>query len=191
MASLSTSPIRRSPATAPAVAGVLAALLASSASRAATINVGPSDSFDKIESAKPGDEVVIAPGTYKFRVYLTAQGTAQQPIVIRAADPTNPPVWDLTGTLVENAPGSYTAGDRGRGCWQFFGAAHYRISGIHFVGCSTASYNSAGIRYFGGTTGLTITDCVFRNNDNGMTGGDQNSDATVEFCEFDHNGNTA
>jgi hypothetical protein len=40
---------------------------------AAVINVTTNDSYTKIESAKAGDEVVIAPGTYAFRVYLTRQ----------------------------------------------------------------------------------------------------------------------
>ena len=57
----------RSPST------VLAALALAAApgARAATIQVGPGDSYDKIEGAGPGDEVVIAPGTYAFRVHLT------------------------------------------------------------------------------------------------------------------------
>lgn len=158
--------------------------------RAAIINVTTNDSHTKIESANPGDEVVIAPGTYAFRVYLTKQAGVTNPIIIRAQDPANPPVWDFASTLVENAPGSYTAGDRGRGGWQFSGARNYRISGIVFRNCRTASHNSAGIRYYNTTTNLYIKDCVFHMNDNGLTGGTQNSEATVEFCEFNANGNT-
>lgn len=154
------------------------------------INVTTNDTHAKIETAGPGDEVVIAPGTYAFRVYLTQQGTTTNPIVIRALDPTHPPVWDFGSTLVENAPGSYTAGDRGRGGWQFSGAQNYNLSGIVFRHCRTASYNSAGIRYYNTTTNLYIKDCVFTLNDNGLTGGTQNSQATVEFCEFNANGNT-
>jgi hypothetical protein len=90
----------------------------------ATIVVTPSDSYDKIESARPGDEVVIAPGMYGFRVYLRQAAPPNAPIVIRAQDPKNPPVWDLSGGYVEQAPGSYTAGDRGRGCWQLSGATN-------------------------------------------------------------------
>jgi hypothetical protein len=122
------------------------ALAAAPGARAATIQVGPGDSYDKIEGAGPGEEVVIAPGTYAFRVHLTRAAPADQPIVIRAQDPANPPVWNLAGTLVENAPGSYTAGDRGRGCWQISGGTNYHISGIVFTNCSTASHNSAGLR---------------------------------------------
>lgn len=167
---------------------MLGVLLAPGLASAATIMISPGDSYAKIEAAQPGDEVVIAPGTYKFRVHLTQKGTAQQPFIIRAQDPNNKPVWDLTGTLVENAPGSYTAGDRGRGCWQLSGATNIQISGIVFQGCRTGSNNSAGIRYYNGSS-LYLKDCLFKQNDNGLTGGSQDSTATVEFSEFDGNGN--
>ncbi len=157
---------------------------------AAVINVTTNDSYTKIEGANPGDTVIIAPGTYAFRVYLTKIATPASPIVIQALDPSNPPVWDFGTNLVENAPGSYTAGDRGRGGWQFSGAHSYDISGIVFRHCRTASYNSAGIRFFNGTTNLCIKNCVFDHNDDGLTGGTQNSQAVVEFCEFNANGNT-
>jgi hypothetical protein len=157
---------------------------------AAVINVTTNDSYTKIESAQPGDEVIIAPGTYSFRVYLTKKAGAAGPITIHAQDPAHPPVWDFGTTDVANAPGSYTAGDRGRGGWQFSGAQNYNVSGIVFRHCRTASFNSAGIRYYNGTTNLCLKDCVFDHNDNGLTGGSQNSETTVEFCEFNGNGNT-
>src|SRR5512143_2217136 len=156
------------------VVSVLAAGLVLAAIRsatAATISVGPGDSYQKIESAQAGDEVVIAPGTYAFRVHLTKVGTADQPIVIRAQDPAQPPVWDLASTLVENAPGSYTAGDRGRGCWQVSGGEYYDISGIVFANCHNAGNNSAGMRYYNGARGIRLRDCTFRGSDNGLTGG--------------------
>src|SRR5882762_5085175 len=169
---------------------VFASWLGCACVEAAVINITTNDNYTKIEAANPGDEVVIAPGTFAFRVYLTKQAGVTNPIIIRAQDPANPPVWDFGNTLVENAPGSYTAGDRGRGGWQFSGARNYRISGIVFRHCRTASFNSAGIRYYNTTTNLYIKDCVFHLNDNGLTGGTQNSEATVEFCEFNANGNT-
>lgn len=166
-------------------------LLALSGS-AAVINISPGNpnAYTNIESARAGDQVVIAPGTYAFRVYLTQSASPTNPIIIRAQDPANPPVWDFGTTLVENAKGSYTAGDRGRGGWQFSGAKNYSLSGLVFKNCRTASFNSAGIRYYNGTTNLYVKDCVFTQNDNGMTGGTQESAATVEFCEFAGNGNT-
>jgi hypothetical protein len=170
---------------------VLACALASfaSAARGATIEVTPAESFAKIEGAKPGDEVIIDPGTYKFRVYLQTKATATQPIVIHAKDPANPPVWDLNGSNVEAAPGSYTAGDRGRGCWQFSGAENIQVSDIVVTGCHNAGFNSAGVRYYEASKGIKLSNVVFRDNDNGLTGGSQDSEITVEFCEFDGNGN--
>jgi hypothetical protein len=162
--------------------------LTAPAARATTVNVGPGDSYDKIEGAKPGDEVLIAPGTYTFRVYLTQAAPADQPIVIRAQDPTNPPVWDLSAGLVEDAPGSYTAGDRGRGCWQLSGATNIQISDLVITGCHNQGANSAGLRYYNGSVGIVLSNLVFRGNDNGLTGGTQSSDITVEYCEFDANG---
>src|SRR3569623_6936 len=153
--------------------GLLAGLwLASSGTaRAATIVVAPGDSYTKLEGAGAGDEVVIAPGTYKFRVYLTKQGTAAQPIVIRAQDPAHPPVWDLGDTLVEDAPGSYTAGDRGRGCWQLSGAAYVHGSGLVITGCHTPCGTSAGAGYYNGARGTVLGFMLFYYKYKGFTGG--------------------
>jgi MYXO-CTERM domain-containing protein len=153
---------------------------------AATIHVGPGDDYTKIEAAVAGDTVLVAPGTYKFRVYLTGQGTSAQPIVIRAEDPNNPPVWDLGGQLVEDWPGSYTGGDNGRGCWQVGGGAYYLIDTIVFQNCTTASQNSAGFRY-NAADHVTLRNVVSRHNQMGITGDGTN--IVVEFSEVDHNGN--
>jgi hypothetical protein len=176
-----------------AILAVAGASLVTVPARATQISVSPADgntAYTKIEAARAGDEVVIAPGTYKFRVYLQAQAPANDPIVIRAADPANPPHWDLSGTLVESAPGSYTAPDKNRGCWQISGGTNYHIDGIVFENCHAADNDSAGLRYYAGASGIVLTNCLFQNNDNGLTGGTENSDMTVEFSEFDSNGNT-
>src|SRR6185503_11244824 len=82
----------------------LGACLAAFHAPAALISVTTNDNYTKIESAQAGDEVVISPGTYAFRVYLTKPAT--NTITIRALDPANPPVWDFGTTLLDNAPGS-------------------------------------------------------------------------------------
>lgn len=159
------------------------------AGAAAIINVTTNDNYTKIENAQAGDEVVIAPGIYAFRVYLARAAT--NTITIRALDPANPPIWDFGATLLDSAPGSYTAGDKARGAWQFSGAKNYSISGIIFRNCRNNSKNAGAIRYYNGTTNLYIKNCLFAFNDNGMTGGTQDSEALVEFCEFATNGNPA
>ena len=169
---------------------VLAFCLWSIQLRVAVINVGPTDNYKKIEGAKAGDEVIIAPGTYAFRVYLTQQAAATNPIYIHAQDPANPPVWDFGTNFVDNAPGDYTGGDTARGGWQFSGAQGYIISGIVFKNCRNKAVDCGGIRYYETTTNLYIKSCLFMSNDVGITGGTQDSQATIEFCEFNANGNT-
>ena len=56
------------------------------------------------------------------------------------------------------------------------------------TGCHNSDANSAGLRYYEGTSGILLSNVVFRGNDNGLTGGSQASQITVEFCEFDANG---
>ena len=132
--------------------------------------------YTKIEGAGPGDEVVIAPGTYAFRVYLQRQATSTQPhLSSTPRTRANPAVVDLSsapGGLVDNAPGSYTAGDKARGCWQVSGGdelPHRRASSSRTA--TRSDYDSAGLRYYNGTTGLLFTNVLFKNNDNGLTGG--------------------
>jgi MYXO-CTERM domain-containing protein len=152
------------------------------------INVVPTDPADtnyaKIESAVAGDEVVVAPGTYSFRVYLEGQGTAQDPIIIRAEDPNDRPVWDLDGDITANFPGSYGGGDRGRAIWQITGS-HYYVSGIVFRNGSDGVGDGGGIR-FKFSDQVTLHDCLFQFNDNGIQGA--GTGTLVEFCEFDRNG---
>jgi len=153
------------------------------------INVFPDDSDEvnmaRIEGAAAGDEVVIAPGTYRFRLYLEGEGTAERPVIIRAADPGDRPVWDLEGDIVADWPGTYTGGDRGRAIWQLTGS-NYFISGIIFRnGTDGATGDSGGIR-FKFSDHVTLYDCLFQFNDNGIQG--HGTDTLVEFCEFDRNG---
>ena len=161
---------------------VVLTLLIPATAAAKLITVSPTDSYQKIESAKAGDTVEVAPGTYKFRLMLTVKGTAADPITIRAKDPKNRPVWDLGGKPVKDWPGSYALGDRGRGCWQVKGA-HYKIEGIVFKNCQDTA--SAGIRMVNAGP-LYISHCLFSGNTNGLTGASEK--LVIEFSEFAKNG---
>lgn len=144
----------------------MALCFVSGVGHAATIVVNPGDSYDKIEAAQAGDEVLIAPGTYQFRVNLSNDGTPSSKIVIRAQDPDNRPVWDLSGQATSSWPGSYGGGDNGRGCWQVRGD-HYEISGIIWRGCQDRG--GAGLRAVN-TLDLTVRDCEVHDSTNGITG---------------------
>jgi hypothetical protein len=61
------------------------------------------------------------------------------------------------------------------------------IEGVEFSGAKVPDQNGAGIRLEG--TGLTVRDCYFHDNENGiLTGANQASDVVVEHSEFAHNG---
>ena len=80
----------------------LAFALAALPAHAREIRIGPLDAgYADIEAAQAGDEVVIASGTYQFRVNLRANGTADAGIVVRGEDPASPPVFDYTGRNIE------------------------------------------------------------------------------------------
>lgn len=156
---------------------------------AETYTVTPDDSsgWTIIENAGPGDVVEIAPGTYQYRVHLDQAGTEDSPIIIRASDSNDRPVWDLVGDEshpVGDWPGSYSAGDKHRGCWQVGSdGGYYEISGIVFRNCRDSS--SSGLRAVNSGP-VTLRDCLFEQNTNGLTGASEH--LLVESCEFKENG---
>jgi len=61
------------------------------------------------------------------------------------------------------------------------------IEGVEFSGAKVPDHNGAGIRLEG--AGLTLRDCYFHDNENGiLTGANPASDIVVEYSEFAHNG---
>jgi len=61
------------------------------------------------------------------------------------------------------------------------------IESVEFSGAKVPHRNGAGIRLEG--SGLTVRDCYFHDNENGiLTGANQASDIIVEHSEFSHNG---
>lgn len=149
------------------------------------IFVQPGDDFTKIENAGAGDIVEIAPGTYRFRVRLSNHGTESEPIIIRALDPDNPPVFDLGGDWCGDWPGSWS---NNRAIFHIDGS-FYKISDIVFRGAHQAanSADASGIRSVGAQN-ITVQNCLFEYNDNGVQGTGEN--ILYEFCEFRYNGKT-
>ena len=123
----------------------------------AQIEVGPSDDVEAILNAlEPGDEVVLADGMYTLggRFGVVAAGTAEQPIVIRAADGATP---------------HFHRPDASQNIWDL-DVEHVVIRGLTFSG------GSAGLR-FQGASDVTVERCeifdtadvALRMNDGGQT----------------------
>lgn len=134
------------------------ALLALSTPAAAQIAAGPDDDVEAIlDGLSPGDEVILADGTYTLteRFSFRAQGTASAPIVIRAADGARP---------------HFHRPDASQNIWDIELAEHVTIRGIEFSG------GSAGLRV-SGADHLSIEECeihdtadvALRMNDGGVT----------------------
>lgn len=74
----------------------------------------------------------------------------------------------------------------GKGIWLIKGN-NITIENIEFSGAKVRDRNGSGVRAEG--TGLTIRNCYFHDNQNGiLTGSNKNSDIVVENSEFAHNG---
>lgn len=117
---------------------------------AATIRVTPDAGFAPIEAAQAGDEVLLAPGTYRFRLALTNSGTAARPIVIRGEDATRPPVFDYSGADLISFPGSNAGFHPDRGAWDVIGS-FLELRSITIRGADTAGPTSAAaIRFSSG-----------------------------------------
>ncbi len=108
----------------------------------ATIRVSPDAGYQPIEAAQPGDEVVLAPGTYRFRLALTVSGTPSNPIVIRGEDPTQPPLFDYSGADLQSFPGSNAGSHPGRGAWDVIGS-DLEFRSIAFRGAVTVGPTAA------------------------------------------------
>ncbi|HJL16912.1 MAG TPA: right-handed parallel beta-helix repeat-containing protein [Sandaracinaceae bacterium LLY-WYZ-13_1] len=125
---------------------------------AAQIALGPADDVEgALNALSPGDEVVLADGTYELdeRFSFTAVGTEAAPIVIRAAD---------------GATAHFHRPNASQNIWDVENAEHVVIRGLAFSG------GSAGLR-ISGATSLTIEGCeifdtadvALRMNDSGVT----------------------
>lgn len=108
---------------------------------------------------QPGDELIVHPGTYpqSGRRAVTAKGTPDRPIVIRAADGERP---------------LFTAEPRNN-CIEFVDCAYLVIRGLRFHG------GSSGVRFIRGEH-VTFEDCeIFETQNNALTMNSGNCHAFV------------
>jgi len=128
----------------------------------ATVN--SNEEFENISnSLKPGDELVLHGGVYSQngRRAVTAKGTAEKPIVIRAADGQSP----LLTRPADNI-------DRHNNI-EFIDCAYLTIRGIRLKG------GSSGVRYIRGHH-ITFEDCeIFETGNNALTMNSGDCDAFV------------
>ncbi len=150
-------------------AAVLAMFFVFSTAWGEVYKVGPGEKVSKIsaiaDSLKPGDVVEVT-GDITDSVVLSASGTVEHPIVIRGVGEKKP-VIDFN----QARNGIETRGD------------NYVIENLELTGAS-----SRGIFQVSG--GITIRNCYFHDNHNGIMGADDPNvgDITIEYCEFFHNG---
>jgi hypothetical protein len=133
------------------LAAGLSALILSSAAlllpllarMAAAVEIGPgADLCARINALPPGEQLVLRPGDYKGPCTIVRGGTAEAPVLIRAADPEHPPriVYGGRNSNVLNVK-----------------AGHVTIRGLHF---GPTRWNVDAIRVYSGD-GVTVEDCEF------------------------------
>ncbi len=142
----------------------------------AQLRVGPGETYTTIAAAaaaaSDGDTVEIVAGTYNEEIVWT-----QNDLTIRGVS--GRPVIDMTGRAL-TAQG-------GKGIFIIDGA-DVTLENLELVGASVPDENGAGVRWQGGGM-LTVRHCVFRDNENGILGGNHGDNvALIEENEFVGNG---
>lgn len=136
--------------------GIAWAALGAELAEAETLQVGAGKTYTTIAAAVAasgdGDVIEIDAGTYHEAVRwqkngLTVRGVGGRPVV------------DMTGQPISNGKGIFVVS-----------GADFTVENIELVGASVNDQNGAGIRWEGGGS-LTVRDCVFRSNENGILGG--------------------
>ena len=147
--------------------------LAREAPRPAVLRVGAAHQLkrpsDAARLARDGDIVEIDAGVYPG----DAAAWHQHRLTLRG----------VGGRAHMRADGAHA---EGKAIWVIKGN-DTTIETIEFSGAKVADRNGAGIRLEG--AGLTVRDCLFHNNENGiLTGVNQTSDIVIEHSEFARNG---
>jgi hypothetical protein len=165
-----TTKLRFTRASALALALALAAVPAAWAD---TLLVGPQHALKTPSAAakvaRDGDVVEIEPGLYAGDAAVWTQNR----LTLRGRG----------GRAHLRADGAHA---ESKGIWVLKGA-ETTIENLEFSGARVADRNGAGIRLEG--PGLTLRNCHFHDNENGiLTGSSLESDIVIEHSEFDHNG---
>lgn len=138
-----------------------------------TLHVGPNRALRTIAEAarraRNGDTILIDPGVYPADVAVFGQDK----LIIRA----------IGGRARLDANG---ANAEGKGIWVIRGG-DVLVENIEFHGARVPDRNGAGIRFEHGR--LTVRNCLFADNENGILTSGEGSELTIENSEFDHNGN--
>ncbi len=151
----------------------LAAALSPFAAWGVTLTVGPGRMYATPSAASAaahdGDVIEIAAGTYRDITVWRAQGLTIRGVGGMAH-------LDAAGLTIPN----------GKAIWVITGRG-YTLEHIEFSGARVPDRNGAGIRQE--APGLTVRDCYFHDNENGiLTGADTTSDIVIETTEFARNG---
>ncbi len=152
---------------------LIAGFLLSSVAGAATLTVGPGKTHPKpcaaFAAAADGDTIEIdVAGSYAGDVC----GFKKNNLSIRGVG---------GGRAKIDAAGKSAAG---KGIW-VIGGNNTIVENMEFSGAAVPDHNGAGIRQEGAN--LTVRNCYFHDNENGILGGV--GDVVVESSEFGHNGN--
>ncbi len=145
------------------------------AGEAAVLTVGPGETYATIPAAiaasADGDTIAVQAGTYEnqfaeisTQITLTAVGGR---VTMKATED----IPNEKGILITDT--------------------NVSITGFNFVGArvtTDAGENGAGIRYQGGN--LSVTDCNFHNNQDGILADASTGTITITKSEFAHNGDT-
>lgn len=144
------------------------------AANAATLQVGSGRTYATVRAAAlvahDGDVVEIDAGLYPNDV---ANWTANN-LTVRG-------VGGRAQLIVTNG-----TSEGGKGIW-VVSAGNFTAENIEFAGARTPDKNGSGIRAEGSGP-LTIRNCYFHDNEDGVLGGDNNSSVLIEYSTFDHNG---
>ena len=147
-----------------------------------------------LAAARPGGQVIrVGPHEAVRSVAAAAARIKDGGVVeIRAGDyPADVAVWTGDRIVVRGIGGRVRmiaagASAERKAIWVVRGGA-VRIENIEFSGARVADHNGAGIRFERGR--LTVRDCAFFDNENGiLAGNDGAAELVIENSEFGHNG---